>query len=465
MAYRSSSKIATETSATSAAVPVPTGAAIGDIAVVSLYMENTSATAVTSPAGFTVKADVNTNGATQGRLLVYWKRLTAADTGTYTFSWTGAVWRAGNCELYSGRIATGDPFTATSTADAGLAGRTVTCPAITAAAGDDLVSAMLSYAGLGSTPTMTSPLTVRQGVTTNDLAMGSADNVSVGTTGAKTYAYTGGSAGGMKGFLGALKVAASTTPVSATRTVSWDAKAAVGPTRTVSYAVKAEVIATRTIAFDVDAFLTISRTIAFDVKAALSATRTASWAVKASLLTTRTASWNVSSQVSVTRSLSWNTLLSVVATRAMSWTVKQAVTAARTVTWDVAGTLASVAITRTLSWAVEAQIAITRSLSWNTKTGVGPTRTASWAVKQLVARTRTLSWTTKSRTIATRTVSFNVKQAVGQSRVISYDVIVTVGGGVATVYVKGEGGTLQPATLVGVWDGTAVVPASIRSIT
>lgn len=209
MAYRSSSKIATEASAASAAVPVPTGAADKDIAVVSLYLE--SAAAITPPAGFTQKSDVATNATTQGRLVTFWKRLTGADSGTYTFTWTGSVWRAADCALFSGRVSSGDPFTTVGTADGGSGGRTVTVTGITAAGGDDLVSAMTAYAGLGSAPTMTS-LTVRQGASGNDVAMGTQDNVSAGSTSNRTLAYTGGSIGGVKGFLGALAAEPATTP-------------------------------------------------------------------------------------------------------------------------------------------------------------------------------------------------------------------------------------------------------------
>ena len=90
MAFRSSSGIAPG-NGNNAAVPVPAGAAAGDIAVVAIYKESTSA--ITPPAGFTVKATLATSATARGSLHVYWKRLTAADAGSYTFTWSGSTWR------------------------------------------------------------------------------------------------------------------------------------------------------------------------------------------------------------------------------------------------------------------------------------------------------------------------------------------------------------------------------------
>lgn len=95
-------------SRTSVAIPVPAGVASGDIVVVGVYKENTAT--ITAPSGFTLKASDTTNAATQGALWVYWKRLTAADTGTYSFSWTGASYAGGHAAAGRGAVATGDPF-------------------------------------------------------------------------------------------------------------------------------------------------------------------------------------------------------------------------------------------------------------------------------------------------------------------------------------------------------------------
>ncbi len=43
---------------------------------------------------------------------VYWKRLTAADTGTYQFTWSGRRWSSGHAIAVSGAAASGDPVEA-----------------------------------------------------------------------------------------------------------------------------------------------------------------------------------------------------------------------------------------------------------------------------------------------------------------------------------------------------------------
>lgn len=110
MAYRSSS-ILSGASTTSGAIAVPAGAANLDIAVVGFYLESTAA--ITPPAGFTQKVALTTSAGSHGGLTVFWKRLTGADSGTYSFSWTGAAWREAVCGLWSGRATTGDPFDGT----------------------------------------------------------------------------------------------------------------------------------------------------------------------------------------------------------------------------------------------------------------------------------------------------------------------------------------------------------------
>ncbi len=73
----------------SAAVPVPSGVAAGDLVVVSLFKQNTAA--VTAPSGWT--ALTPQSPATDTAHYIWWKIAAAADTGTYSFTWTGSVVR------------------------------------------------------------------------------------------------------------------------------------------------------------------------------------------------------------------------------------------------------------------------------------------------------------------------------------------------------------------------------------
>ena len=105
--YRTSSISAGNAYVTSVNVPVPTGAASGDVALVCLSMWETANPTVTPPTGFTL---VTTVVNSEMKLKLFWKRLTGADTGNYAFSWTGSQWTDGQAILITGAVATGDPI-------------------------------------------------------------------------------------------------------------------------------------------------------------------------------------------------------------------------------------------------------------------------------------------------------------------------------------------------------------------
>lgn len=88
-------------------VPVPAGAAANQIAVVSMEQWESSNPVVTPPAGFTEKINIASGSQ---KLKVYWKRLTGADAGNYTFSWTGGQWSIGHAALINGCVTSGDPI-------------------------------------------------------------------------------------------------------------------------------------------------------------------------------------------------------------------------------------------------------------------------------------------------------------------------------------------------------------------
>lgn len=99
--------------ATTAAVPVPAGVAANDIILVHLYLEVSAA--VTVPTGF---AEITPAASVTAPYYhrAFWKRATAADTGTYTFSWTGVTWREAIATRYRGCVATGSPIDVSASA-------------------------------------------------------------------------------------------------------------------------------------------------------------------------------------------------------------------------------------------------------------------------------------------------------------------------------------------------------------
>lgn len=100
---------------TSAAIPVPAGVAANDIVVIQLYVQSADAIASFNFAalGFTVKTDTGTlNAVARGRLITAWKRLTGADAGTYTVTWTTSALYTGFAEAHLGINQGIDPWDA-----------------------------------------------------------------------------------------------------------------------------------------------------------------------------------------------------------------------------------------------------------------------------------------------------------------------------------------------------------------
>lgn len=118
--YRSSSNTGNDDIVSQCTPAVPAGAAAGDVMVAILTRWGTSNPAVTAPSGFSSVGSQVING--DAKMNFYWKRLTGADTGTYTFSWGSPMWSHVHCFCMTGAIASGDPIgsnisTWTGTAD------------------------------------------------------------------------------------------------------------------------------------------------------------------------------------------------------------------------------------------------------------------------------------------------------------------------------------------------------------
>lgn len=144
MAFRNATSL-TGTS-TTPNTAVPTGAAIDDIVLLFASVDSTTATFATKwPAGFTAIADIDLthDGQAEGWA---WKRLTAADTGSYTLAAVGisTQWIC-MAVCLSGRDTTNPPVfsAATQNNTANATPVTISATGVTALAGDDLVWASL----------------------------------------------------------------------------------------------------------------------------------------------------------------------------------------------------------------------------------------------------------------------------------------------------------------------------------
>jgi hypothetical protein len=97
---------------TGASFAVPAGVASDDIIIIPIYVEGTAAITA-MPTGFAEAPDspvLTTGGGPVNSLHVVWKRATAADTGTYDFTFDSSTYRAGAALAYSTTKPSGSPW-------------------------------------------------------------------------------------------------------------------------------------------------------------------------------------------------------------------------------------------------------------------------------------------------------------------------------------------------------------------
>lgn len=127
-------------SGTSRSTTVPTGVQAGDIAVAFFESwANATPPTVTPPTGFTQKGAVWASGDGNARNTTWWKRLTGADSGSYTFTQNTSRWTTVQVMVFRGCVATGDPFDAVATPVAGTYGAIASMSITTTDGGGALV--------------------------------------------------------------------------------------------------------------------------------------------------------------------------------------------------------------------------------------------------------------------------------------------------------------------------------------
>ena len=178
-------------SAANAVVAAPAGLADNDIMLFWIYKENTAA--VTWPSGFTEILSIAASDSSFAAYLA-WKRA-ASESGNYTASWTGSVWRDGSIVAYRGCLASGDPQSGTAQAQANGSTNTPTTPTMTTAHNNAMVVALCcNYQGYSAG---SPPAGMTERVDFDDTGIADVIQASAGATGTKqfTAAYNGQSVG------------------------------------------------------------------------------------------------------------------------------------------------------------------------------------------------------------------------------------------------------------------------------
>lgn len=192
---------------------VPASVAAGDIIVAVLFIDGSTVTVSGLPTGFAHAEGspvIQGSGATQHSLNVMWKRATGADTGTYDFTLSGSIYRAGAALRYTGAAATGNPWDSpTSTATDPTA--TTTTPAVNVTtAGPDrlLIFAGSDWSGGAWTP----PTSFTERMDAGDEVHTAADLVQTAAGASGNVSATCANAGSHAAWLGALQPATAAAP-------------------------------------------------------------------------------------------------------------------------------------------------------------------------------------------------------------------------------------------------------------
>lgn len=153
VAYRSSSVTGTaDAQDAGKSIPVPTGAAADDIALICIevWLDTSTDPVITWPTGFTQKIFYESTTDGFQRMFVGWKRLTGADTGSYAYTISGSYWNMAHCILISGAATTGDPIEATNTAQ--VSGTATPSTSVTMTTAGALVHFVVNENSASATP-------------------------------------------------------------------------------------------------------------------------------------------------------------------------------------------------------------------------------------------------------------------------------------------------------------------------
>jgi hypothetical protein len=211
----------------SVAVPNGGGAsplAADDIVILICTIDNSAADFQTAdwPTGFTELAEASVAVHDGQRVAWGWKRLTAADTGTYTFGSIsgGTPWFCCVAIAFRGRHTTNPPVTSAAATNTGANASpvTVTANEVTAVGGDDLVMISapdVDALNIGNGHTAPASFTEAEDAEAgfSNLGVFYRENVSAGATGgiSATFAMTSGASDWIAGLVRIPAVAGAAT--------------------------------------------------------------------------------------------------------------------------------------------------------------------------------------------------------------------------------------------------------------
>lgn len=409
MAYRSSSvRASADTDSSSISIPVPSGAAIGDIALVGIGQWNTGgAEAITGvPAGFALITSLQ---AIPVKTSMYWKRLTAADTGNYTFTKAaGSGWWNGACILLTGRLASGDPITTFFASGSNGFGSAL--PAATVSS-ISYIPDLVYYAYHENGATGGTPHTNYTRAQSPEY--GKLDYRIKGTTG--TEAASGGTLGASMwatGILVAVAPAAGggATPVGKDLSLVWNTRTAVG--KDVA------------LAWNTRALVGDDLALAWDTRVAVGDDLQLLWDTRVPVGDDLDLRWDTRAVSSKDLALAWDLYTPVGKDLEVVWEVETeepttAVGKDLELVWD---THAAVGKDLSLSWDTRAVVGDNLELLWDTRVAVGEDLAISWDTRTLAGRDLDLLWNLYTPVGDDLELLWNLQTPVGKDLILRWAV-------------------------------------------
>lgn len=214
----------------------PTDTAENDILIAHVFVSSQGVT-ITAPEGFTQILSTNLSGSWDERLVTYWKRATASEPASYSWSWSpeSSVWAHVILAAYRGCVTTDSPIDGTPSANLNTyySGYTTYPPLATGITTGSANSWVIATAAIGNSNTSTTPSGMTERVDHDGGWLNDVLQETAGTTGDKTWTVESSpvnlpadvNSGAWAAHLFALKAAGgpeTLTPPTQTETVTID---------------------------------------------------------------------------------------------------------------------------------------------------------------------------------------------------------------------------------------------------
>ena len=414
----------------SRAIPVPAGAKPTDVVVVDLSRWESVTPTVTTPGAEWVR--LGTQQVTgQEKLDIWAKRLTTADTGTYTFSWAGTMWATGHATLYRGvdRDVALSSLRVHQLTASGAAWPTATLNTVPEG------SALHWHGVQESTGTKTKPTAWTQ-AEFNDVDI-SAYQESVA---AGNYSATGGTTWSTNTAVSMVELIPEPlvggTPVGKDLALVWNTRAAIGDPLQLVWNTRAVLGDPLQLIWNTRTFVGKEVQALWNVRQAVGKSVQALWNTRSAVGKALQVAWDTRQAVGDSLQLVWDTQSGTVVGKSLSlvWNTREAVGDNIQLVWN---TRAAVGDPLQLVWNTRVSVGDPLGLVWNTRASVGDEIQLVWNVLALgtaVGKDLSLLWNTKQAVGDPLALVWNTRQTLGDPLQLVWNVRTPVGDPLALVW-------------------------------